>query len=200
MAAALACFARSGLSITIVNCFTESSYAPFSELVSAADVSRQRRREDEEFLRRLGGPVSLIDLGYPDAPLRLGIAPDEVCFYRPDRDPARGPLAASLLTALTAPQIFLPMGLGGHVDHVLARDETLTALAGRPCAFYEELPYAMRSADLDAEVSSILPAGYSSQEHKSGAKRHLIGAYGTQASAAELDRIGGRPERTWVPS
>ena len=40
--------------------------------------------------------------------------------------------------------LVLPLGLGHHVDHRIARDASLEISTKVPCAFYEELPYAMR--------------------------------------------------------
>jgi LmbE family N-acetylglucosaminyl deacetylase len=52
----------------------------------------------------------------------------------------------------------LPLGLGGHVDHVTARDVALSARPGEgfPVAFYEELPEAASGAADEAVAAAVL--------------------------------------------
>ena len=204
----LAELSRCGISVMIVNCLTVSGYAPFSALKTPRAVSRLRHCEDVEFAGRLGANTSIIDLGCLDAPLRLGTACEHVCGLRPAFDPARRNLSRKLRDVLGAAPAILPLGLGGHVDHVLARDEALLA-GGSPLAFYEELPYAYRSADVDREARDILSnCGMQAFPHLCGAtgaafKRKLIGAYRSQASSAGLDQITsyrGGTERLWMTS
>jgi hypothetical protein len=40
---------------------------------------------------------------------------------------------------------FVPLGIGGHIDHVIARDAVCHSSIGlKPLIFYEDLPYAGR--------------------------------------------------------
>ena len=49
--------------------------------------------------------------------------------------------------------LVLPLGLGHHVDHRTARDAALPLTPDIPCAFYEELPYAVPPARVYAWTS-----------------------------------------------
>jgi len=101
-----------------------------------------------------------------------------------------------------------PLGIGGHVDHVLVRDVTV----GEPAlessiAYYEDLPYAFRSnakLDFASEMSSLLlPVDI-------GAKVAFVSSYKSQQATKWIDdilsymsSIGGLPgshsERIWLP-
>jgi LmbE family N-acetylglucosaminyl deacetylase len=198
-----------GLPVTIVNCFTISEYAPLSEMKTPLAISQLRHGEDLEFVARLGKEVSLIDLDFADAPIRLQISADRVCGLSAAYDSARGNLSAKLREVLTSAPVIVPLGLGGHVDHVLARSESLLAANGRPLALYEELPYAYRSDDVEAEAREILKtcgiqaSPYTYGSARANLKHRLVHCYSSQASAGSLDEIAlyrGGSERLWMTS
>jgi LmbE family N-acetylglucosaminyl deacetylase len=144
-----------------------------------------RRAEDQRSLNALG--AAAIQLPFPDAIYRTG--PDGDLLY-PSREGIFGPVHASedalvddlarTLAALGAPataRVYVPLGVGGHVDHVLTRraaERWHPARAG--FWFYEEYPYAeaperiraalgtdawqehlitLTTADLEAKVEAI---------------------------------------------
>jgi LmbE family N-acetylglucosaminyl deacetylase len=198
---------RRGIPVTILNCFTISAYAPLSALSGPVEISLLRHREDIQFAEHLGCGATIIDMDYTDAPLRLGVDADHVCGFEASRDPARGVLGIALQEVLTEGPVILPLGLGGHVDHVLARDEALTSRRGQVIAFYEELPYAFRSEDSELPAREVLvKCGASAAPHlcdsvSAAHKRSLISGYSSQASPDTLDQIAswrdGR-ERLWM--
>jgi LmbE family N-acetylglucosaminyl deacetylase len=191
----LATLAQVPIVLKIINCFTVSDYAPF--LKDPRCVTDVRHTEDLEFAQRLGGVVSILDLGYLDAPLRLGVSCELVCGLNPAVDAARGALSASLRDVLTPDPIILPLALGGHVDHVLARNEALSAAGSRPLALYEDLPYADRLTDVELEVGDILrvckirAAEFRFPKVAGTSKQFLIRAYSSQASPSTLAHIAG---------
>ncbi len=143
---------RQGHSVTIINVFTRSLYAPFSDAESVHEndrlsyVSAMRRKEDEAFLRQVNG-ATMVDLNIKDAPLRLHCSADIVCDV--PVDPADGAFAKiqkALIKYTSRPDtaLVLPLALGNHVDHRVVRDASLPASVGFACAFYEDLPYAAR--------------------------------------------------------
>ena len=112
----------------------------------------------------------------------------------------------------------LPLGLGGHVDHVTARDVALSALAtvGIPVAFYEELPEAAdAAAEVDVAVAQLMLAVQSKLEPVLGGeagevedavakKRRVAWCYDSQIDEAATTEIAefcrrfeGR-ERIWA--
>lgn len=154
-------WARAGHSIRIVNCFTRSNYAPFSDAdtVHANDqtsyVSAMREREDERFLRQVPGS-NKVDLRLKDAPIRLRCEVDAVCGLAVnDSDPAIAKIRAALEKRLSLDQVdvlLLPLGVGFHVDHSTVREAALPFADLLPCGFYEDLPYGSRAgAEHEAE-------------------------------------------------
>ncbi len=142
-----------GHEIALLNVFTRSEYAPYSDAGTKPEaerldyVSALRKREDEKFLAALGGAIGMVDLDVVDAPIRLRCNASIVC----DMDVQAGDFAIPRVREGLAEVVkdgetalVLPLGLGHHVDHRTARDAALEASTSMPCAFYEELPYAMR--------------------------------------------------------
>ena len=143
-----------GHKVTILNVFTRSLYAPYSDAETVhindrlAYVSALRRREDDEFLKQIPG-ATMVDLNIKDAPIRLHCDSSIVCDMDVDpEDTAIPKIRKAILQQADAQHAFsalvLPLGLGHHVDHRVARDASLPLTTALPCAFYEELPYATR--------------------------------------------------------
>jgi LmbE family N-acetylglucosaminyl deacetylase len=143
-----------------------------SDLATADEVAI-RRAEDERFAWFM--EVSLVDLGLPDASFR-GYAGDAQLLGGP-RDDDEPPLALLRreILRLEPQQVYFPLGLGGHVDHVLCREVALALLAeprgwvmptpdlAGILSFYEDFPYAWwddfeGQADLPHAMTS-LPRG-----------------------------------------
>jgi LmbE family N-acetylglucosaminyl deacetylase len=113
----------------------------------------QRIAEDEEAAGMLG--VESIHLGLHDALYRADATGK--AFYQHDIvgvpvDPADaqttlpqiGDALAGALTKLPDPRLVAPLGIGGHVDHLLGR-QAAESLGGAPLlGYYEEFPYAWR--------------------------------------------------------
>ncbi len=72
--------ARERVSVRIVNCFTISNYAPFSESRDVQEVSALRRHEDARFAKKMGENVEICDLDRFDFPLRRGGAASKMHF------------------------------------------------------------------------------------------------------------------------
>ena len=150
-----------GQSVEVINCFTRSEYAPFSDAASVhandrmSYVSALRSREDVMWRRQHGAGLTLRDLNLKDAPLRLHCSIDEVCSH--DTNPADKTFAKvrSTLERTQADALVLPLGLGTHVDHLTARDAARAAWPmNSPCAFYEDLPYAARPGAAEEILAS----------------------------------------------
>jgi LmbE family N-acetylglucosaminyl deacetylase len=122
-----------------------------------------RRAEDRRALHVLG--AASLHLSFPDAVYRAG--PDGAPLY-PSREAIFSPphpyenrlvdeLAQTLatLTVPAAARVYAPLGIGGHVDHVLARR---AAERWRPTQtgfwYYEEYPYAETPAQIADALGS----------------------------------------------
>jgi LmbE family N-acetylglucosaminyl deacetylase len=113
-----------------------------------------RRAEDRLACGRLG--ASVVHLDFPDAIYRLDdsgkpLYPSEESLFDADAQ-KEGELLDRLVQALQeidfgAAKIYCPMGLGGHVDHLLTRQaaERLSS----PMLYYADMPYAARSENLE---------------------------------------------------
>lgn len=215
----------SGHTVHVLNCFTVSAYAPFSDADSlhpndrTSFVSATRKREDVAWNKLLGGKLQITDLDLLDAPLRLACSMDEVLtlpIRAGDRAVARVNGAAAKL-ARNEWAIALPLALGGHIDHRVTRQAGLNALAAspRPIAFYEDLPYAARPNVAESIAEAVAETGLTLQPSFAGPtvtdieaavtrKRHIAECYDSQIDSVEAgtlahfaSRYGGR-ERLWA--
>ena len=157
--------------------------------------------------------------GLSEAPLR-GYAMNEL-FTAPVRsdDAATHETIRSAMSALKrqhpAANWILPLGIGGHVDHRLARDATLAALTDEghagPVWFYEDLPYAALNNGV-ADRSTFLhgrtlKAQYLSTGHARD-KKYVLAAYWSQLVQQQIKLVDDYPrrvgmlqdERLWVSS
>ena len=149
-----ACALRA-LPIRIVTCFSISGHC--REALGPgvgpggdpAAISRARKEEDRRFAATLPGPVTLRWLDLVDAPLRpthLGQHPFKEATMTPD-----DLMLVTAIEALLAAErdqatlLLAPLGLGGHLDHLIVRDACAhLARRGTAVAFWEDLPYAGR--------------------------------------------------------
>ncbi len=162
---ALDAWLAGGHSVEVMNVFTRSAYAPYSDAESLHSndrlsyVTALRAREDLAWTKLYRGALSLADLRLKDAPLRFRCSADEV-LGRPvsPSDKAFAVLQKGL--SRSAGHAFvLPLALGRHVDHVTASEAAVRAAGQLPCAFYEDLPYAARpdtADEIEAEVGSAV--------------------------------------------
>jgi LmbE family N-acetylglucosaminyl deacetylase len=125
------------------------------ELVDAAnagEVMAQRRLEDETYAAFAEASIVFLDL--PDAVFR-GYGSDAELLNAPrDDDSAPYDLLRREIVRLEPQKLYLPLGIGNHVDHQLCRDVGVRLLEeGRRwvmpgpeyagiVTFYEDFPYA----------------------------------------------------------
>ncbi|MCY3832274.1 MAG: PIG-L family deacetylase [Chloroflexi bacterium] len=159
------------------------------------DPLRQRQIEDERASRALG--VDFMHVPLPDCVYRLAgdlaLYPSEESLFA-DVHPAD--YAPRLLRGIqipeleTARRVYLPLGVGHHVDHQIVRDWGLTQMRDIPdksvLRFYVEFPYskadrstemALATMDLKLEAAdSVL------SEAEMQAKIRAIACYDSQIS------------------
>ena len=212
-----------GYAVSVLNCFTRSIYAPFSDAESLHSNDRMsyvtalRLREDELWLRQCGRGMTLLDLRLKDAPIRLRCSIDELSEIEVDpTDKAIGKIR-SALSDLSMDALVLPLAFGNHVDHRTARDAAIACSnVVLPTAFYEDLPYVSRVTDLSQIESSaqaldreLIPvyvpvSGPSNIEEAIATKLGIALCYDSQIDTATAQTIanfsryyGGR-ERLWT--
>jgi LmbE family N-acetylglucosaminyl deacetylase len=143
-----------------------------TEAAAAGDLMAQRRLEDERYAYFAEASVVFLDL--PDAVFR-GYQGDAELLGMP-REDDRAPIERirAEIVRLEPQRVYLPLGVGNHVDHQICRQAGLALLdearrwvmpgpewAGM-LSFYEDFPYAWwndfrRIEDLPAPVQALLP-------------------------------------------
>ena len=215
---------EAGWDVTVATVFTASVAEPAGFALAcqldkglAADVDYMalRRAEDRGCMDRLG--VVWRHLGLPEAPHRgYESAAELFGDVRPD-DPAHRDVAAALGELLRehAPDVCVaPLGIGGHVDHVVLV-RCLAALpadvAPRTVLRYADQPYALRHPGaLEAVVDALPPHSAVRFASRSATRRRAleaIGAYATQlpfqfggveSMRATLDAAFAAGTRLWL--
>ncbi|HUW13107.1 MAG TPA: PIG-L family deacetylase [Anaerolineae bacterium] len=161
------------------------------------DLVATRLAEDEVACARLGAAAVYWD--YPDAPYRVDQG-DGAFLYNSDEQlmgwhvhPADGGLIDELVSAVwrrldggPGTQLHAPLGVGGHVDHLLVRAAALK-LEQRGCGvlFYEDFPYAEDGHMLVRALTMPEPPGWSADvrllpESCVAAKCEAIACYQSQ--------------------
>ncbi|MFI5253975.1 MAG: PIG-L deacetylase family protein [Candidatus Limnocylindrales bacterium] len=118
----------------------------------AADAMTIRRAEDERYAYFM--EVSLIQLDLPDAVFRGYVGDEQLLGAVREDDPAPYELLRREILRLEPQMVYLPLAVGGHVDHQLCREVGVALLdegrewvmpgpdlVGR-VSFYEDFPYA----------------------------------------------------------
>jgi LmbE family N-acetylglucosaminyl deacetylase len=217
-----------GHAVEVMNVFTRTEHAPYSDSGSlhandrASFASAVRKREDESWVKLYAGHpgkgrVALSDLNLKDAPLRLHIRPDEVLHREPLLTEKIVLKVKRALEQSRAAVLVLPLGVGGHVDHLTTRQLALPAdIAAMPVAFYEDQPYAAQQPELveaavqgsalaaGAPLEAVFAADATDVEAAFLRKRKIALCYDSQYDDATAETIarfseqyGGR-ERLWA--
>jgi LmbE family N-acetylglucosaminyl deacetylase len=216
---AIGAWLERGHAVEVVNCFTRSEYAPFSDMgsVHANDrmtyVTAVRAKEDESWRKQFGAGakrLSLKDLNVKDGPLRMHCALEELTSVAVNPvDKAMGKIQKALEGAGA---VVLPLALGGHVDHRTAQKAAVVAGSAVPCAFYEDLPYALElgaeaiaqaAQDSGAALAPVFASEVQEVDAAIKRKRRLALCYDSQIEDATAESMaefcaqyGGR-ERLW---
>jgi LmbE family N-acetylglucosaminyl deacetylase len=144
------------------------------DAVAAGDLMARRRMEEERYAYFAEASVVFLDL--PDAVFRGYEGDDELLGQPRDDDRAPYDILRREIARLEPQTLYLPMGIGGHVDHQLCREVGLQLLTesrrwvmpgpeyAGAIRFYEDFPYAWwsgfsRLEDLAAETFASMPAG-----------------------------------------
>ncbi|MGE5609426.1 MAG: PIG-L deacetylase family protein [Bacillota bacterium] len=138
--------------VVVLDVFTHTAWWRYGE--PDPDRVVAMRYAEEKLMSRLAG-VELRMLGLPEALLR-GYELGQVFAAQPGKADLRvaaeiGATVRTLAAEWPGAQWWLPMGIGGHLDHRLVRDTAANALqtAGvTGVRFYEDQPYAAEGCNL----------------------------------------------------
>jgi LmbE family N-acetylglucosaminyl deacetylase len=151
--------ARQGARVVVITVFNGRPTFPVSEAAArfharcghtAATAMAEREREDDAALAVIGART--IRLGMPEALYRRGpdgeplYETDDSIFARrpPDEETIRRSVGDRIRIEVDAfdPWLLMaPLGIGGHVDHVIVADATRDI--GRTVLHYEDAPYVL---------------------------------------------------------
>jgi LmbE family N-acetylglucosaminyl deacetylase len=184
------------------------------------EVTALRKAESALVLRHVGGRHMTVDL--LEAPLRYKHARWSLDWYKQHREAVSaflrhspGPreleewsaAIARLLASVDAEEIWMPLGVGLHVDHQLTRDACLRVITanpglvlGRQLRFYEDVPYNGDWPGHACQVVEVLNhSGARLQPERVdigeafAEKLHLLGIFGSQFKMAVM---GPRVEKS----
>src|SRR5512145_1022738 len=187
--------------------FTQQNY---SILDSAPDQAQCRILSEERAAAHALG-VEVVLGGFPEAELRghtrlsqrlgrhwleLLDVPEEVALLHRVAD------AFDRILAQYSPRwVALPLGVGGHVDHLLAREAVLSRLAPTashkgPRAFlYEDLPYATHASWLQSTIAELSSQGRRLRPHRVDVtglldqKRKVLELYRSQLRERDIRHV-----------
>ena len=100
------------------------------DAAAAGDLMARRRIEDERFAYFAEASIVFLDL--PDAVFRGYEGDDQLLGTPRADDDAPFELLRQEIARLEPQKVYLPLGVGGHVDHQLCRDVGVGLLAGGP--------------------------------------------------------------------
>jgi LmbE family N-acetylglucosaminyl deacetylase len=150
--------------VLVVTICTAPSKEPFNRLarefhgqwrLASAQVVSARLHEDELAMERLGADYYWV--GMLDAIYRLPAAYDsrERLFGMPVPDDplflAMAELISELCTRAPHANIYAPLGVGSHVDHLITYAAALSCIP--TVAFYEDIPYVLRPGALERRLN-----------------------------------------------
>lgn len=181
------------------------------EAEAAGDLMAARRLEDERYAFFAEASVVFLDL--PDAVFRGYEGDGQLLGMPRDDDSAPFALLRQEIARHEPERVYLPLGIGDHVDHQLARAAGIALLGesrrwvmpgpewtGR-VVFYEDFPYAWwndfaRLDDLPAHAFGELPEDVSLAAELADIEDQLERKIaGISLYASQIDRLfGGRSE------
>lgn len=169
-----------------------ASLAAAGQASAGAAIVAQRRAEDRAALAVLGAEplhLAFLDCIYRCGPDDAALYPGPVDMFGPF-NPADEATAAALAAAFAAlppaRRVYLPLGVGGHVDHLATRRAAEQVFAAP--VYYEDYPYTMQPGALAAALASgaraIWPAATVwLDEAALATKTAAVAAYASQLSS-----------------
>jgi LmbE family N-acetylglucosaminyl deacetylase len=141
--------------VVVLNAFSRTAWWRFAIGEAERPRIQATRAMEEELVSRLSG-AEIRGLGLDEALLR-GHAMESVFTVAPDQrdeEVARkvGEAVGEIAREHPLVHWYLPLGVGGHVDHRIVRDAAFAALDGvrrSHVHFYDDLPYAAKRQKTD---------------------------------------------------
>lgn len=131
------------------NDFVRSILSNMDYNKSAGDSFGTVRRREEMALSRLIN-TNIILGGFNDAAWRCCDSEEKLFNLAPDENliSAISSKLISINREFSPDTIFVPKGLGSHIDHIAARDAALKVFEKKKILFYEDFPYCYNLPDI----------------------------------------------------
>lgn len=181
------------VNVHILTCFSYSAYSIYSNLSNTTAVSELRQSEDREMAYRVDGLTPKLQyLHLPDAPLRRGR--NQGNLYDNQMLQQEEKLVNIIVDKInrlsdSGSVFFVPIGIGGHVDHIICRKASeRSKLTTDERIYYEDQPYTAISG---IEVWRDAIRGMSSFKvnFRVYKKEHLIDCYNSQIYPSDRQSI-----------
>jgi len=192
---------RAGYSVRLVTIFTLSVQSPEGFALACqtdkgiapdVDYMKLRRAEDAEFCR-IVEVKDFAHWSFPEAPHRGYNSVPELFAGEREGDEIWRDVAAKLRGEGVPDLVFVPQGLGNHVDHLQTIRACLEVFPIQNLRFYRDTPYALREAD--ARPSSLLPSELRSEIVPFGDADLFLKVAGCCAYESQIEfRFGGAME------
>ena len=201
----------------VLDLFSRTAWWRFRERMADIELIQSVREAEERLMARLTG-ARLHMAGLPEALLR-GYAMEDVFSAAVKVGDAAvlesiGGVVRELARAHPKAKWLLPLGVGRHVDHRVARDAALESLgavgiAEDSISFYEDQPYAAAEGGVgnvtwQVPGRKLRPSGAAFPA--SATKRELLRVYWSQLTWSQIQQVeeyerrlgpGERRERHW---
>jgi hypothetical protein len=220
--------ARSPLRKIVVDVFSTVSWWRFDLNADVLPRVQAARDAEEELVMRLT-QCELRRWGLAEAPLR-GYPLKEIFIAErlPEASETHAIIRDKIIALAREQQLafwFLPLGIGNHIDHRIARDAAIEALESLKVdpghiLFYEDLPYAAQDPELrdyTGFLEAVMPGrplkplfSFSGHKRTHALKQRLLRVYWSQLTPSQLAGVGayarsfgrGSPKERmwwWVP-
>jgi LmbE family N-acetylglucosaminyl deacetylase len=84
--------------------------------------------------------------------------------------------------------VFTPLGIGGHVDHLMIREAARRLVHEDRLVYYEDMPYTVYG-DAPAAAVGLTPALLTADAHTADVKREALWCYRLQVTEATTTRV-----------
>ena len=152
----IAQFAEHKISVTLINCFTISTFTTIDcGVKSREQVSALRKKEDVEFNKLFNSTINIINLDLLDAPLRNKYIHQFHLFNTAELELIEE--IKNFLQVNADGILLCPLALGNHIDHTICVEAAVQVYPSKQVLFYEDLPYAGRISqiEIDAHVTNL---------------------------------------------
>ncbi|KZL05064.1 PIG-L family deacetylase [Pseudovibrio sp. Ad26] len=194
--------------VTVVSVFTKSRYR-INGCGNWRNVTHERLIEDVRALSLLG--VKSFHLGLEDASLRQGYT-NEAAYLSTKLVPNNDPIwdqavmsISNIIHTFENIRVILPLGIGGHIDHLIARDAALLAIKHQKFIwFYKDATYDRTEEQIQRIVKSMnISRECIFTPSSLDKKEEIVNIYTSQVNKKVLDSIRGdlhryHGERFWI--